>query len=241
MALEPRELYKKLNDKQLLFRMGNGDEQAFEEFYIRHRRFIYGVCRRKYATSLARKHGFNGCAEDMAQIIFIKAWRFARSFNAGGEQDAKEIKTKAQKWLCGIARTSFLEIWRKHEEFLILHLESDWDWDRHVYVNIDGDVEGQSNLLRSKAALLRKMFRLALEAIERVLSPGEQQLINVVLEYYPDDVPSWLQRELAELLKIKKSSLRQTKKRAIEKISKYVKSKLDSQDEENDGQENTDR
>ena len=86
-------------DEDLLLAAGRGDRQAFGRLVERHHRavvqFIY-----RFLGDVDRNS-----AEDLAQDVFLKAWKGARSYRP---------RAKASTWLLRIARNTSLNYRRSH-------------------------------------------------------------------------------------------------------------------------------
>lgn len=70
----------KISDYTLAQRTGNGDVQAFQELYVRHRRSVYSLCLRMTANVAD--------SEDLAQEVFIKVFRYVRGFRGDSAFEA---------------------------------------------------------------------------------------------------------------------------------------------------------
>ena len=77
-------------------RFSAGDPDAVRELYRAYGRLVYAVSYRVV--------GERGLAEEATQQTFVKAWRAARSFEAGRELGP---------WLASIARRAAIDIQRR--------------------------------------------------------------------------------------------------------------------------------
>ncbi len=85
-------------DVQLLQRVGNGEESAFDELYRRHATSLFN-----YLVRLIHEPPV---AEDLLQEVFLAAWRGARSFRGQAQ-----VKT----WLFHIAHNQAVSWLRRHQ------------------------------------------------------------------------------------------------------------------------------
>ena len=69
-----------ISDFTLARRTGNGDVQAFQELYVRHRRSVYSLCLRMTANVAD--------SEDLSQEVFIKVFRYVRGFRGDSAFEA---------------------------------------------------------------------------------------------------------------------------------------------------------
>lgn len=74
-------------DQTLLWRAGEGDDEAFRQLYERHQRRVYFF--------LMRMLGEQTAAEDVMVEVFAAAWRQASTFQG---------RSSVSTWLLGIAR-----------------------------------------------------------------------------------------------------------------------------------------
>ncbi len=76
-----------MDDATLMRRIAEGDEKAFETLVERHQGLVLGV--------VARMLGHRGDAEDIAQEVFVRAWKSASRYKPSA---------KFTTWLLTIAR-----------------------------------------------------------------------------------------------------------------------------------------
>jgi RNA polymerase sigma factor (sigma-70 family) len=187
-------------------------EQAFVEFYQRHRDYIYCV-----ACKVANGILDDGEKLDLVQDTFIRAFERASTFKGRNLVDKVEERRWARAWLGKIANNIMMDWLRKKRGVLLLDYDDDC---------IRWEVE-QNKML----AGLPKSPRLGLlqEALER-LSEKEQTILRLAaLNYVPGDeqlrIPRDELEEIARTYNVSKVTIRQIKRRAIEKIKQYVESR----------------
>jgi RNA polymerase sigma-70 factor, ECF subfamily len=87
-------------DAALLERIGERDEQAFDELYRRYARAVFGL-------ALRRLHD-RSAAEDATQDAFATIWRSASTFDAARGSGAR--------WLLTVARNTVVDRMRKRAD-----------------------------------------------------------------------------------------------------------------------------
>jgi RNA polymerase sigma factor (sigma-70 family) len=260
MARDPRDIYKGMSDKALLVLSSKGDEMAFDEFYERHKGFILGVCRRHYAATLAGKRGIMEYAEDLRQTTFMHAFRFAASFDGETARpwlcgiarnafiDILGRNKKNRYVLVHFESDRELDNHQcdKPGEDFKHHFDSPSSTEILLRRNIElateaiedckdeGNIKHFLNSLSDPNVLPNLIVQYVMEAIEKVLSREDQLLIYLVIDW-DDKLPSWLKRRLAKRFGIKEASIFNKVKRVKEKIRKYVRFKIDPEDEGKDG------
>jgi RNA polymerase sigma factor (sigma-70 family) len=89
-----------VSDEVLLAAMSAGDAEAAAVFVRRHQARVYGL-----AVSVV---GDRGLAEEVAQDAFVRAWRFAGSFDAR--------RGRAATWLLTITRNTAVDVLRMRRD-----------------------------------------------------------------------------------------------------------------------------
>jgi len=89
-----------LTDGQLIERVADGDQPAFEELYRRYGRAVLGLA--------VRRLGDRGRAEDAAQEAFVAIWRSARTYDSDRGNGAP--------WLYAVARNAITDGLRRAPE-----------------------------------------------------------------------------------------------------------------------------
>jgi RNA polymerase sigma factor (sigma-70 family) len=101
------------SDEDLIFYMSlqaddaASAQEAWEEFFLRHREYVLGVCRRFQATL-----GDLG-VEDLAQETLIRVFKKAYTFNPLANGDARQARARIRAWLGRIANRLFLSTLRR--------------------------------------------------------------------------------------------------------------------------------
>ncbi len=85
-----------LTDEELVRRyQASGDPEYFAQIFARHRRLVFGACRRFF--------GCSGLSEDATQETFLRAYKGLRRFQQGN----------VRGWLMRIAKNVCIDTWRK--------------------------------------------------------------------------------------------------------------------------------
>lgn len=85
-----------LTDEELVCRFQDtGDAEYFAQIFGRHRRLVFGACRRFF--------GSNSLAEDATQETFLRAYKSIYQFHEGN----------VCGWLMRIAKNVCIDLWRK--------------------------------------------------------------------------------------------------------------------------------
>ena len=184
-------------------------EQAFTEFYNRHQGYVLRI-----ACKAA-----NGLLDDdekldLVQETFIKAYEKAHTFKGGALNDATQERRWARAWLGKIAKNLLIDKMRKKKGVLLLNYD-------------DESVKREAELKRAVASLPRSSEqRLVQEALERLTEKEQRILRLAAMNYSPGDkelrIPDSDLDELATTYNVSKASIRQTKKRAKEKVKNYL-------------------
>jgi RNA polymerase sigma factor (sigma-70 family) len=215
ITCETNEMAKASNEFLLGLMAGKTEglaEQAFAEFYQRHRSYIYHV-----ACKVADGILDDGEKLDLVQDTFIRAFERASTFHGHDLVDEVQERRWARAWLGKIANNIMIDKLRKKRGVLLLNYDDD---------NVRWEVE-QIKLLAPIPKSPK--LRLLQEALEQ-LTPKEQMILRLAaLNFIPGDeqlrIPRADLNDLARTYNVSKGTIRQIKRRAIEKIRKYVAEK----------------
>lgn len=188
-------------------------DQAFTEFYNRHQDCVFRIAC-KAANGLLdddEKH-------DLVQETFIKAYEKAHTFKGLASDDVVQERKWTRAWLGKIANHLLVDRLRKKKGVLLLSYD-------------DEKIKAQAEWVRLTTRLPKSSgHRLVHEALEQ-LSEKEQRILRLAaLNYSPGDkelrIPDSDLDELSQTYGVPKDSIRQTKKRAKEKVRKYLESRI---------------
>lgn len=144
-------------DVRLMELSGRGDMSAFEQLVERHQSLVIGT--------IARMLGGRD-VEDIAQQVFVRAWRSAPRYVA---------RAKFTTWLLKITRNLvFNELRRRKLRTWIPLMGADYDGNELPIADLDGRAP-------DTALLDREMERAVNDAIERL--PKTQRLALVLRRY----------------------------------------------------------
>jgi RNA polymerase sigma factor (sigma-70 family) len=188
-------------------------EQAFTEFYNRHRGYLF-----RTACKMANGLFDDDEKFDLVQETFIRAYEKAHTFKGAALDDTTQEQRWARAWLGKIANNLLIDKMRKKKGILLLSYD-------------DERVRSEAELKRAVAGLPRSSDqRLVQEALERLTEKEQRILRLAALNYLPGDkelrIPDSDLDELATTYNVSKASIRQTKKRAKEKVRNYLEAHL---------------
>lgn len=197
--MNPVEDSDKENERDV-FLMGataRGDSGAFAELVDRHKDSVVGT--------VARMLGGTGDIEDIAQQVFIRVWKSARSY---------EPTAKFTTWLFTITRNLvFNETRRLGRKRTVSHDEMEEDY---------GVEMTDSSALSPQDSLLEKELTLAVDAA--IESLPEKARLAVILRRY-QDMPY---DEIARVLDVSVSAAKSLLFRARIQLREALKEYLDS-------------
>jgi RNA polymerase sigma-70 factor (ECF subfamily) len=98
-----------LSDSELLLRVGNGDDGAFEALYRRYSRPVFGLA--------LRRLGDRTRAEEAVQETFTSVWRSARTY--------KPERGPGAPWLYAVARNAIVDGARTRVDPLVAEPEEE--------------------------------------------------------------------------------------------------------------------
>lgn len=206
------------SDEELLRLMARKDDsrsvadQAFAEFYNRHRQYLKArLC--KAAQSWLDEDG----VLDLVQDTFLRVYEKAHTYKGKGLQDELDERKFVRAWLNTIA-TNLLRDWLRTRKGLRFENFDDEKIVREVDSNLR--IAKHARFHRSPAT---ELIHQALDS----LSEREQTVLRFYgLSVSPDDrqlkSPDAELEELALNLNTSKENIRQIKNRARDKIEKYV-------------------
>ncbi len=188
-------------------------DQAFTEFYGRHKDYVLRVTY-KAANGLMD----DGEKSDLVQETFIKAYEKAHTFRGMALDDVIQERKLARAWLGKIARNILIDWLRKKKGALLLSYD-------------DEKIKYEAERQRTIGGFPKSSEHyLVQEALEQLTEKERQILRLAALKYTPGDrelrIPASDLGELAKTYNVSKDSIRQTKKRAKEKVRMYLESRF---------------
>lgn len=175
-----------MDDATLMRRIAEGDEKAFETLVERHQGLVLGV--------VARMLGHRGDAEDIAQEVFVRAWKSASRYKPSA---------KFTTWLLTIARNLVFNAVRDNRR----HARNvSMDDEETVYQWPDSSTRTPAQEHDDKE--LREAVDAAIEAL-----PPQQRLALVLRRY-----DGLAYEEIAEVLQTSVPSVKSLLFRAREEL-----------------------
>jgi|WetSurMetagenome_2_1015567.scaffolds.fasta_scaffold190439_2 RNA polymerase sigma factor (sigma-70 family) len=210
------------SDEELLFFMAMKDEdpsaaeQAWAEFYSRHAEYLYGTCLCAHGRTL----GESG-AEDLVQNTFIRACEKANTFHPSDQKGNPNFeRAHVRAWLGKIAENLLRDTFRRSVT-LVLVADDELEVEDSRDDLSESSEAGEPENKPSKSRLLA-------EALLQ-LTDREQDILRLTgLWYCPGKelrIPSGELQKLASTYNTTPVTIRQIRKRAIEKVKTYVESK----------------
>jgi RNA polymerase sigma factor (sigma-70 family) len=178
---------------------------AWEEFYLRHGRYLKAVCLRAFGSLL------RGEVDDLVAETFRRAYKHSESFQDGGVTDPDRLRRRTRAWLGRIAQRLMQDQLRGRSLLPTALLDQD-HWQ-----NISG---------RKVPASETKDVARVREALAR-LSHREQMVLRTTMQWYQPDkqnqrMPAEAIEELAGTLETTPENLRQIRSRALRKLKEIL-------------------
>jgi len=202
------------NDAELLVFMSMQDDdpaaakEAWAEFYERHAEYLHAVCWNAYGTLL---HGDTSVA-DLVADTFRRAFERAGQFVCDLTGDEDDVRRLVRAWLGRIAQRLAQDVLRGRARLKLQHFEPEI-WDRIPAADAAVD-PADPRVERVREALDQ-------------LNDREQLVIRVTFQWYRSGqehqrLPNDVADELAATLRTTPENLRQIRRRALEKIRRYL-------------------
>ncbi len=203
--------YRAKTDKELLEITAARDvraEKAFAEFYQRHSRYMYFVCKRDYANTL----GEDG-AEDLVQDTFVRAYEKAHTFSDDGITEPDKLTLRTHGWLRRIAANLFQDMLRREVSVPTEPLAPEHEENIVDAQQDDGEQEPEDSA----------QMKLIKQALAQ-LSEREQDIMRTVYQWYEKDkkLPSHVIDDLTEKHKTTPENIRKILSRARKKIEEFI-------------------
>ncbi|MBT3379418.1 MAG: sigma-70 family RNA polymerase sigma factor [Lentisphaerae bacterium] len=203
------------NDAELLVFMSVKDDDplaardAWAEFYERHVEYLHGMCWRACADLL---HG-DASVGDLVAETFRRAFDRAGTFSCEDASGPDEIRRRVRGWLGRIAQRLLQDILRGHGRLDVIHVEQEV-WQQIPQPEPSVSAEGPE-------------IERVREALQR-LPEREQLVIRVTFQWYRPGrehqrLPKAVVEDLAATLRTTPENLRQIRRRALERIRRYLK------------------
>lgn len=190
-------------------------EEAWAEFYRRHIDYMYEKCRQVCRGILA-----GSGHDDLAQLTFIRAYERASTFRSAGTKDPDMLRIQVRAWLGRIAQNIYCDMLRGRKDSAELAVDKE---------------ELEQKPERVQAAPTTSTYkRLIDEAIDS-LSEKKQHVLRVTYQYYEPGkkhqrLPNHVAEELAKTLGTTSDNIRQLRRRGLQEVLQFIKSKTGAKD-----------
>jgi RNA polymerase sigma factor (sigma-70 family) len=205
---------KEVCDAELLRQMATaavGSDEgkaAWEEFYNRHRRYLYGVCRRAYNETLGEAR-----IVELVQDTFIRVYQKARTFKPVENEDAVVAGRRVRGWLGQISENIVHDSFRNEPQ--VVFMDEDELPDR-------GDSGNSAANSQTSSERLKR-----LEKVMASLTDREQEVLRATAMWYrpgqrQQRLPNSVMNKLATSLNTTSDNIRQIRSRAMAKVRKSM-------------------
>ncbi|NTW49023.1 MAG: sigma-70 family RNA polymerase sigma factor [Chlorobiales bacterium] len=210
-------LQGKTDEELLAYLSGPGierhlTESAFGEFYNRHARYLYFICKRDYQATLGEEG-----VQDLVQETFIRVYEKAGTFKSDGLTDKEKLTLRTHGWLRRIAANLFLSKRRAQTGVPETLLGPDMLAGlAETLPNDEQDSTESPKITMMKEAL-------------STLSEREREIMQTIYQWYEPGkkLPSHIVDELTERYKTTPENIRKIRSRARQKIEAYLKDNSD--------------
>jgi len=181
---------------------------AWTTFYSRHKRYLFGVCKRAYSRTLD-----NGQIEGLVQDTFIRAYERAGTYRPPDDSDdALHSRRRVRAWLARINENIFLDSFRNEPQITLV---DDDELAEHSFPDPQRDEAPPPHLMELEQALGQ-------------LSEAEQDVLRVTAIWYrPGErhlrLPNSVMQQLASSLNTTPDNVRQIRLRALTRLRKILK------------------
>jgi len=187
----------KLSNEDLMTELNNGNTEAFEVLFNRYKDPIYSyICNMTFQESVA---------SELTQEVFFKVFNKSSQYNP---------QSKFTTWLWAIARNTTIDYLKsKDATRFTIDINSFEDTESNNMDSIESDLEGAETLI------IKAMASSEILKAMKTLKDNQQEVLSLRVlnefSYY----------EIAEIMKISKSSVKSLLHRAKENLLKEIKRK----------------
>jgi len=196
-------------DAELLRRMsveprGSPDgQEAWAEFYGRHRLYMYRVCYKAYVATIGEAR-----VAELVQDTFVRAYERSGTFVPDITADADGGRRRVRAWLGRISQNMLRDYFRREPHVIFLEESELQEEDRSPYS--PDDVAPSDGAKRIEKALAQLTLR-------------EQEVLRVTGMWYQPGrpqqrLPNSVAKELASSLNTSSDNIRQIRARAMNKL-----------------------
>ena len=197
--------------------MATGDTLAFdawEEFFERHKGYLYGVCKRAF-TAVVGEHRI----EDIVQDALVKAFQKAGTMHNGRDLDADNQRRLVRGWLGILCENIVRDYFRGQPEVDFV--------DEDVLDALESSEFRQGEDIADKDGF-QQMTRLQLmEDALQTLTEREREVLRTTGMWFKvgqkaQRLPNHIMTELATSLKTTPLNIRKIRERGIAKVKSYI-------------------
>lgn len=184
--------------------------EAWAEFFRRHIVYMREKCRDVCRGILA-----GSGPDDLAQLTFIRAYERANTFKAGGISDPDRLRLRVRGWLSTIAKNIYRDTLRGRK-------------DSKEFAVDNQELEEAPE--RPQAAPTTSAYKRLLDEAIDALSEKKQHVLRVTFQYNQPGkkhqrLPNHVAEELAKTLNTTSDNIRQLRRRALQDVNQFIKSK----------------
>lgn len=217
MKDERQSRFKDHGDLDLLRLMATGDTLAFdawEEFFERHKGYLYSVCKRAY-TSVVGEHRI----EDIVQDALAKSFQKASTLRNESNLDADNQRRLVRGWLGTLCENIVRDYFRGQPEVDFV--------DEDVLDSHESVESSQTEDIADKNELPRATRLQLMEAALQTLTEREQEVLRTTAMWYKPGqkaqrLPHHIMTELTTSLKTTPINIRKIRERGIAKVKIYI-------------------
>jgi RNA polymerase sigma-70 factor (ECF subfamily) len=203
-APTPAAIDSDAHDKMLMVQIANGDDEALRELIEKHQGAVYGT--------IAKMLGDPAEAQDLAQQVFIRVYRAAKTYRA-----TAQFKT----WMFTIVRHLVFNEHRRRSRGLFISLSPPENESGHGGMPSGLDLQDMVNKTPDQNLLQEEMLQKVDEAIRAL---PEQQRLAIILRRYDE----FSYEQIAEILKTSVPSTKSLLFRARETLRVALQDYLDN-------------
>lgn len=218
MKPERQSQFEVLGDLELLRLMAAGDNlavHAWEEFFERHKLYLYGVCKRAFAPVVGEHR-----VEDIVQDALVKSFEKASTLQNESNLDVDSQRRLVRSWLGTICENIVRDYFRGQpqvdfvdEEVLDAHESHE---SRQLVEESDVKDDSQSTT----------RLQLMEEALQTLTEREQEVLRTTGMWFKPGQkaqrLPNHIMTELAVSLNTTPLNIRKIRERGIAKIKRYI-------------------
>src|SRR2546428_7187958 len=184
--------------------------EAWGEFYRRYMDYMPDKCRAVCEGILA-----GSGPDDLAQLTFIRAYERANTFRSGEISDPDRFRNRVRAWLGRIAQNIYRDMLRGRKDSKELAVDKE-------------ELEEAPEQVR--ATPTTSTYKRLLDEAIGSLSEKKQHVLRVTYQYYQPGkkhqrLPNDVAEELAKTLNTTPDNIRQLRRRALQEVNQFIKSK----------------